>query len=108
MRQLNLLLLTLFNSQLVWSILIRPQPFSAQENENLSVSCIAEEGESLFITLTINGSIISTLPRYISAVAIDGGVSFLFGPITRSDDGSVFQCSNEHRQLATLEVICKS
>ena len=107
MRRLNFLLRSFLNCQLVCSIMIRPQPFSAQENRNLSVSCIAEEGESLFISLTVNGSIITALPRFISVMAINKGASFLFGPIARSDDGLVFQCWNEQRRSATLQVTCK-
>ena len=72
------------------------------------MSCVAEEGELALFRLSINGTWrLMNLPRVVSAVGIDGGVSYLFGPITRSDDGLVFECNNGQPLTANLQVRCK-
>ena len=96
-----------FISQLAFSILIEPQPFAVIENNNLTIRCIAEAGESSINTLSVGGTLITSLPRFLSAMLINGGTSYSFGPLNRSDTGLVFLCRNEQQRSATLQVNCE-
>ena len=77
------------------------------EGENFVFDCTVETGSPPIFFVLLDGSVLSTT---LSVENIPEGSRYTFGPLTRSDDGSVLRCSAGNVftvESATLDVMCE-
>ena len=77
------------------------------EGENFVFDCTVETGSPPIFFIFLNDSAISDR---LSLESIPQGSRYTFGPLTRSDDGSVLRCSARNVftvENATLDVTCE-
>ena len=78
------------------------------EGENFVFDCTVEAGPRPVFFILLDGSAISD--RLSLLESIPGGSRYTFGPVNRSDNGSVLQCSvgdTRSVESATLDVTCE-
>ena len=77
------------------------------EGENFVFDCTVEAGDPPIFFILLDGSAISDR---LSLESIPQGGRYTFGPLTRSDSGSVLRCSTGNVltvESATLDVTCE-
>ena len=87
---------------------IAPSPLIGVEGSNLTVDCsLVGEGTTVF-ELTVDGTDVTTLAKFVGASVTPTGTRFVYGPLERSDSGKGFRCDDGgSRATATLVVHCE-
>ena len=91
------------------TVAISPSPLIGLEGSSLTVDCGLVGGGRTDFELLVNGSRITTLPKFAGASVTPTGTQFVYGPLNRSEAGIVFECddSGGNRADETLVVNCK-
>ena len=102
-------ILFLVSSACAQTVAITPSTLIGVEGSNLTVGCSLVGGGSTIFELSVNGSRITTLAKFIGASMTPTGTQFVYGPLERSESGIVFECDDgaANKASATLVVNCK-
>ena len=75
------------------AVLAVPEALTQKEGKNVIVECSAKPGETQQdFSLLVNGTDITQTGKYIGSKVTTNGTQFQYGPLTRSDNGIVFEC----------------
>ena len=91
------------------TVAIAPSPLIGVEGSNLAVDCSLVGGGRTDFELTVDGTDVTTLAKFVRASVTPTGTRFVYGLLERSDSGKVFECDDSmgNRASATLAVHCE-
>ena len=101
--------LLLVSSASAQTVEIAPSPLIGIEGSNLTVDCSVVGGDRVDFELSVDGTRVTTLAKFVDASITPTGTQFVYGPLERREAGIVFECddSGSNRASATLMVHCK-
>ena len=91
------------------TVAIAPSPLTGTEGRNLTVDCSLVGGGRRDFELLVAGVRITTLAKFVGASVTPTGTQFVYGPLERSESGTIFECDDTggNRASVTLMVNCK-
>ena len=109
MMLVSVAILLLVSRACAQTVTILPSPLTGTEGSNLAINCSLVGGGRANFELTVNGTDITTLGKFVDASMTDVGTQFVYGPLERSESGIVFECDDgsTNRASGTLVVNCE-